>query len=200
MSTSNLPAYEPEAFRLPFPADFEDVTYATVAQRAQALLGAAERIYDLAGQSNQTIAISEDARVLSRDVFAGAVPPDAIQTTAEALHLRALLDAYDITVVQSAQQIRNFCTNHLIGIAGDEANKKSDRLRAIEMLGKIKDVSLFEERSTVLVQNMTTEQIKEMLRTKVADLRSKVVHAQTVEVHHAEETQAAPVLPAGAAG
>lgn len=190
------PAYEPDAFVLPFPADFNDVSYATVRERAQALLSAAERIHDLAAGSGQTIVISEQDRVLSRDVFAGAVPVTEIQTTAEAIHLTALLNAYDMTVVKSAQQLRNFCTNQLIDLAA-QAPKNSDRLRAIELLGKIKDVALFEERSTVLVQNMTTAQIKDMLRSKVADLRSKVVNAQTVEVHDDQEAQ---LQPAGAGG
>lgn len=175
------PAFEPEVFRLPFPGDFDDATYASIAARASALLGAAETIFQNAASSGQTIDIPGSARELSRDIFAGAGYVSSIRTTAEAVHLTALLNAYDITVVQNAQQLRNFCTNILIDKAATAA-KDSDRLRAVEMLGKIKDVALFEERSTVLVHQMTTDQIKTTLRDKYASLRAKAAQAQTVEV------------------
>lgn len=177
-----LSAFEPEVFKLPFPADFEPATYADIVQRADALLGAATAIFQQATQSGQSITISENARTISRDVFAGAYPISNIQTTAEGIHLAALLNAYDITVVQNAQQLRNFCTNILIDKAATAA-KDSDRLRAVEMLGKIKDVALFEERSTVLVANMSTEQIQTALLDKVAALRSRVSNAVTVDAN-----------------
>lgn len=180
-------AYEPQVFRLPFPADFDDATYESMASRASALMGAAEKIFQLASGSGQKVELSEDDRVVGREVFSGTQPLSTVRKTAEAIHLTALLNAYDITVVQSAQQIRNFCTNILIDKAATAA-KDSDRLNAVKMLGQIKDVALFEERSTVLVQNMTTDQIKSALMDKVALMRSKAAAADTVEVHHAEET------------
>lgn len=167
-----IPAYEPQPFKLPFPGDFEDAKYEDIRQRAHAMCNAARAIFTAAHASGQTIPITEDDRETARQVFDGTLPAAVVQTTAEQLHLTALLTAYDINVVQSAQQIRNFCVNKLIEKAGT-APKDSDQLRAIEMLGKVKDVALFEERSTVLVQNMTTDQIATSLFDKIALMRNK---------------------------
>lgn len=176
-------AYQPEVFQLPFPADFNDEPWESMLTRASALCGAAEAIYDLAAQSGQPIqpsVITPEVRETSTAVFTGQTTPAAITTTAEALHLTALLQAYDLPIVQNANQLRNFCTNILIETAGDRENKNSDRLRAVEMIGKIKDVALFEERSTILVEHMTTEEIQKQLRDKVANLRSRVSKAVDV--------------------
>jgi len=181
MDTPNTPAYEPTIVQLPFPGDLEGFTYASARERANALIGAAEAIFESATASGQTIVIDEPDRVVSRDVFAGALPVSEVTRTAEAIHLSALLNAYDVTVVQSAQQLRNFCTNILIDRAAS-APKDSDRLRAVEMIGKIKDVALFEERSTVLVAQMSTDQIKTALQDKLASLRQRAAQAQAAEV------------------
>lgn len=164
-------AFEPQIFRLPFPPDYEDEPFESVQARASALCGAAEAIYAAATASNQTIVVPEADAQRARDIFSGTAPVSTQPTTAEYLHLTALLQAYDMTVVQSAQQLRNFCTNILIDKA---ATAKTDQaqLRAVEMLGKIKDVALFEERSTILVEHMTTEQIQQALREKVNRMRS----------------------------
>lgn len=182
-TTPDTAAYEPEVFRLPFPSDFEDEPYENLQARASAIIGAGEAIYACAKASGQDISITEDDRITSRAVFSGEQAITAIQTTAESIHLSALLNAYDFTIVQSAQQLRNFCTNILIGIAGDSTNKKGDILKAVQMLGNIKDVALFEERSTVLVQNMSNEQIESKLTSYVATLRSRVAQATTIEAH-----------------
>ena len=187
MDTSTDNAYEPEIFKLPFPNDFEDEPYESLAARASAIIGAGEAIYAHAQASGQDIAVTEDDRITSRAVFDGTAPVTNVQTTAEAIHLSALLNAYDFSIVQNASQLRNFCTNILIKIAGDDSNKKSDILKAVDMIGKIKDVALFEERSTVLVQNMTNDQIENKLASFVATLRSRVAQAETVdavEVRH----------------
>lgn len=184
-TSTDIAAFEPAVFKLPFPEDFEDATYTSFVDRFDAMMGAAESIHRNATASGQQITISEDERAIPRDVFSGALPPSSITTTAESIHLCALLNAYDLNVVKSAQQLRNFCTNILIDKA---ANGKTEavQLRAVEMIGKIKDVALFEERSTVLVAQMTTEDIKKALHDKLAGLRSAIAEAQTVEVHHEE--------------
>lgn len=174
-------AYTPEVFRLPFPPDYEDEPFTSVQERASALCGAAEAIFKYASQTGQEIAIPENAKYTAREVFAGVQPPTAIQTTAEQIHLTALLQAYDITVVQSAQQLRNFCTNILIEKAASAKSEQS-QLRAVEMLGKIKDVALFEERSTILIEHMTTEQIQNGLREKINRMRSAAASAATVDI------------------
>lgn len=86
----------------------------------------------------------------------------------------------DFVPFSDPQQMRNYVTNILLKIAA-EGKSEASRLRAVEMLGKMKDVSLFEERSTVLVEHMTTEEIKMQLAAKVARLREKTIDAEVVE-------------------
>lgn len=165
------PAHEPDFFVLPFPPDLEDELPSSVAERFNAMCGAAEQIYKYATESGQQIVIPDDAALKSRDIFSGVTPLPKTITTAEQLHLTALLQAYDVTVVQNAQQLRNFCTNILIQKAA-QGSSDQVQLRAVEMLGKVKDVALFEERSTVLVEHMTTEQIQDKLREKINRMRA----------------------------
>lgn len=165
--------HEPDIFKIPFPPDFADEDFTSIQARASAFCGAAEAIYAAAQGSGQEVIVPEEDAQKARDVFAGTKPISTQPTTAEMIHLTALLQAYDMTVVQSAQQLRNFCTNLLIDKA---ATAKTDQaqLRAVEMLGKIKDVALFEERSTILVEHMTTEQIQAALREKINRMRGVV--------------------------
>jgi len=173
-------AYEPEIIRLPFPTDFQDESDEDVLSRASAMCGAAELIFQHAMQSGQTITITPDDRQEARTIFDTPALTTTIQTTAVGIHLAALLTEYDITVVQSAHQLRNFCTNILIDKA---VNGRSEQvqLRAVEMIGKIKDVALFEERSTILVAQMPTDKIKDALRDKINNMRARVTNATTIE-------------------
>lgn len=178
MDTSTPSPYEPAVFRLPLPADFEDEKFESIQERANAFCGAAERIVASAVSTNQPVCITEQERQHSIDVFSGNKPVGGLKTTAEYIHLTALLNAYDMSVVQSAQQLRNFCTNILIDKAGTGKTEQV-QLRAVEMLGKIKDVALFEERSTILIEHMTTEDIQKGLREKINRMRSMTTQEVT---------------------
>ena len=79
------------------------------------------------------------------------------------LRLEALLTQYDHDVVQESVQIRRYVTNKLIDEA-EHAQKASERIKALELLGKMGDVGLFVERSVVTVEHKTTAEIEEELQ------------------------------------
>lgn len=151
-------------------------------ERAKTLCLTAEHILALMVESGQTPSITEDDREISRRLFDGTTPLSHIPAsvpTGIALHLAGLLNQYDVTVVQSAEQLRNLCTNILIEKA-TKGKTEQVQLRAVEMIGKIKDVGLFEERSTVLVEHMTTDDIKSRLKEKIGRLSAAAATATDV--------------------
>lgn len=173
----DINAFDIEPFHLPFPSDFADEPDEDVLARANSMCGAAEAIMAATIASNQQVPITTDDRLLSTIASESEVTIAGVTSTAVALHLTALLNEYDMTVVQNAQQLRNFCTNILIDKAAT-GKSEATQLRAVEMLGKIKDVALFEERSTVLVEHMSSDEIKKRLREKVGRLRGIVTASQ----------------------
>lgn len=172
--------YEPEFFRLPFPPDFSDEPDTDVLSRANAMCGAAEKILELATGSGQEIEISEDDRIDSRRIFDAPSSLPAVQKTAVAIHLTALLNEFDVEVVQSANQLRNFCTNLLIDKA---VNGKTEQvqLRAVEMIGKMANVALFSEVSTIRIESLGMDELKAKLRDKINNMRYKMTDVTTVE-------------------
>lgn len=172
-------AYEPELFHLPFPADFEDEVDVSLLSRASSLCATSEDIFQRAAATGQSIPISEDDKLRARAIFDGTIALPTTPRTAVSLHLTALLNEYDLVVVQSAQQIRNLCTNLLLEKA---VSGKSEQiqLRAVEMLGKIKDVALFEERTTVMVDNLSTEEIKQKLLQTISKLYQSQITPATI--------------------
>jgi hypothetical protein len=167
------PAFEPEIFRIPFPSDFDDENPADLIARANALCGAAEAIAGACAASGQPLPTpTAQERDAAHIAFSNPTASNlaASQTTAATMLLTAMLNEFDTPVVQNAQQVRNFVTNNLIMLASD-GKTEGTRVRCLELLGKIKDVGLFEERSTVLVEHMTTDQIKEKLREKFSRIK-----------------------------
>ena len=75
------------------------------------------------------------------------------------LQLEAMLSEFDHDVVQDAVQMRRFVTNKLM-VEAATAGKASERIKALELLGKISDVALFAERSIVTVEHKTTEELE----------------------------------------
>lgn len=81
------------------------------------------------------------------------------------VHLKAILDEYDSSVVQSAVQLRNYVTNKLI-----EDSTNADpriRLRCYELLGKISDVGLFTDKTEVTLRHRPTEELEQLLRERL---------------------------------
>lgn len=82
-----------------------------------------------------------------------ATKPDVI------LHLEAMMTEFDHEVVQDAVRMRRFVTNKLM-LEANTATKASERIKALELLGKISDVALFAERNIVTIEHKTTEELQ----------------------------------------
>ena len=88
-----------------------------------------------------------------------------------------ILKEFGQSVVQSATHIRHLVTNKLL-LETENPDAKV-RIRALELLGKMSDVSLFAEKSEVTVTHQSTDDLRSKLREKlerlikVEDNRSK---------------------------
>jgi hypothetical protein len=92
----------------------------------------------------------------------------AVHTPASVLQVKALLREFAHPVVETATEIRNLVVNKLL-IESDNPDPRI-RLKAVELLGKISDVSLFTEKSEVTVTHQTTADLKEKLRERLAKM------------------------------
>lgn len=115
---------------------------------------------------------TEENREMSRAVFTGAVRANdaTLSDPGVVMHLAALLNEYDQTVVKSAAQLRTFVTNKLI-LETDSRDPRI-RIKALELLGKISDVGLFTDKTEITLRHRPTEELEQMLRerlTKVID-------------------------------
>ena len=86
-------------------------------------------------------------------------------TPGSVLKLEALLSAYDHELLNAAQRLRTFVTNRLIEETENE--KPSDRLRALELLGKISEVGLFAEKVQVDVVHRKSVDIEAEILKKL---------------------------------
>lgn len=101
------------------------------------------------------------------------------------VHLKALLTAYDMAVVKSAVQLRNFVTNKLL--RETDNSSASIRIRALELLGKISDVGLFTDKTEITLRHRPTAELEQMLREKL----ERVVEgsAETIPPHPVAERE-----------
>lgn len=114
--------------------------------------------------------ITEEDETLARQIVQdGRLPTRAEMTRPGAiLKLEALLSEYDYEVVEDARRLRTYVTNRLL--EESTGTNAKDRLRALEMLGKISDVGLFTERSEVVITNRSEKDLESELRESLAAL------------------------------
>lgn len=187
--------FEPEVFKIPMPMDFEDEDFAGVMERADAVCAAAESIVeklDVVGKDLPTPTPVDEAR--ARSAFHNPTDKSIgqIKTTSAGMKLAALIREYDVPVIHSAQQIRTVVTNKLLDNLN--APKPSDQLRAAELLGKIADVNLFAERTTVTIEHKTDDELRALLKEKFGKLKSLAAH-KTIDITNATDVTAIDVTP-----
>lgn len=113
------------------------------------------------------IEVTDEDIINARAVVTGTVDPTPklLSSPGAVVHVKAILDEYDKTVVQSAAQIRTYVTNRLIA---DSANPDPRvRLKCYELLGKISDVGLFTDKSEVTLKHRPTEELEQLLRERL---------------------------------
>ena len=132
-----------------------------------------------------------NAKSLARTAFTSLVSPDenpdrakknllALRAPEAVQHLVTMLDAYSWEFVQEAHKIRGYVVAQLLELssAGDARIK----LRAIELLGKLTEVSSFTERIEVTHKTEGAEEIEERLRARLKSLLPPQQPVQDVEV------------------
>lgn len=138
-----------------YPPTFEDLT-----ERVNAAFKSLEEV-------TASVEVSDEDIENARSMFTGSklVTPAALSTPGTVVHLKAILDEYDKTVVQSAAQLRSYVTNRLIE---DSSNPDPRiRLKCYELLGKISDVGLFTEKSEVTLKHRPTAELEQLLRERL---------------------------------
>lgn len=103
-------------------------------------------------------------------------------TPAKAIHLKNLLDQYDLEVVRNAVQIRNYIKLKLLELSSS-GNDRTE-LRALELLGKLADVNAFSENVTVNINQKTTVEIESELASK---LQNYLIEVESERIEDAIE-------------
>lgn len=116
-------------------------------ERARALCNTVQELIKNGAEVEITEDDEQDARqylTSERQLNPKKATPGAI------LKLEALLTTYDYEFLNAAHRLRNFVTNRLIEETENE--KAGDRIRALELLGKIAEVGLFAEKVNIEVK------------------------------------------------
>ena len=165
---------------IPLPDDYDSQEPKSVKSRAKIAVKTANILLE-AGAEVPTEDVNKDAvadmfKFLTDTESKTEAPstPEATQvltTPASVMHLAALLRDYDHQLVDDAVQLRRFVTNKLI----EETNKENatNRIKALELLGKISDVGLFSEKTEITVKNASVEDLQSQIRNKLMKILSK---------------------------
>ena len=100
------------------------------------------------------------------------------------LRLEAMLTEYDHEVVDDAVRMRRFIMNRLME-ESQIGTKSSERLKALELLGKVTEVGMFTERQQITVHTQSTQEIEEELErtlTLLLNPATKMYEPQEKEV------------------
>jgi hypothetical protein len=113
----------------------------------------------------------------------------ALNTPAGTAYAAAMLQAYDWDYVSHIANIRSFVVTRLVEEAAVESrNAPKDRLRALEMLGKVSDVGLFETRINVNISQTPEVEIERRLMEKIK--KYEVIDITPTEPHDDEDSEA----------
>lgn len=89
-----------------------------------------------------------------------------LRATGTALALKMLMDEYDVEVVRTAAQMRNYVMVRLVMLS--DSAKEATQLKALELLGKMSDVNAFAENVNVSVTHKTKEDLEAELAKKLS--------------------------------
>lgn len=139
-----------------YPPTFDDL---------QARLDAAFK--SLAEINEDGVEVTDEDISEARSIFIGSTraTDTTLASPGTVVHLKAILEAYDQTVIKSANQLRNYVTNRLIADSDNPDPKV--RLRCYEMLGKISDVGLFTDKTEITMRHRPTEELEQLLRERL---------------------------------
>lgn len=170
------------------PGDFIDLDDATASQVLEGQANTAQEFLSRMGSPEHLI--REDQAQTARNAFSDVTDinvPDiakkesllAVRTPQAVKHLAGMLSAYDWDYVERAKEIRGYVVAKVM-----EETKHPDakiRLRALKLLGDVTEVGVFTERSEVIKKDVTTSELEDRIRKKLASFLPKVVEVETVE-------------------
>jgi hypothetical protein len=110
----------------------------------------------------------QDRKVGRAALMGNSVSEEELSRPEVIVHIAAMLDEYDKTVVKSAQQMRTYVTNKLI--LETENPDPRIRLKSLELLGKISDVGLFTDKTEITLRHRPTEELEQMLRERLTQV------------------------------
>ena len=140
---------------------------------------AANTVKELSEHGLEVEPTKEDKDVAAKLTHAYAKDPEktskkvtlrkaATLTPASLVLTNNILTEFGQLVAENAVQIRHMVTNKLI-LETDNPDPRV-RIRALELLGKMSDVSLFAEKSEITVTHQSTDDLREKLRAKLNKL------------------------------
>jgi hypothetical protein len=110
------------------------------------------------------VEITDEDKYAAEQILLNNEPANiSSQKPAVILHLESLLTEYDHEIVHDAARVRRYVTNKLLEESSNTTNKPSERIKALELLGKISDVGMFVERSVVTIEHKSTEDLQKEL-------------------------------------
>lgn len=116
-----------------------------------------------------------------------AIPANQNQNIPAHSVIKTLVEEYSKEVFDSPQQARSFITNKLLELStcGDPRHE----LRALELLGKLSDISAFTEKSEVVVTAKSSADIDRQIKEKLSQILEKrgvslekVIEAEIIEL------------------
>jgi hypothetical protein len=110
----------------------------------------------------------QDRKVGRAAMMGNSVSDEELSRPEVIVHIAAMLDEYDKTVVKSAAQMRTYVTNKLI--LETENPDPRIRLKSLELLGKISDVGLFTDKTEITLRHRPTEELEQMLRERLTQV------------------------------
>jgi hypothetical protein len=170
-----------------------DITDLSVLERARLACNTAKILHPEDGTPP-----TEEDKALAREAFQTVTTIEnkshvnigalASYPNASLRHLDKMLSEYDHELINSAVRIREFTKNRLL-LEADNPDGKI-RIRALELLGKIKDVGLFTDRIEITHKAKTDEELATELYNKLEKFMGT---AQVVPDD--ESTEGTPQLP-----
>jgi len=142
---------------------------------------------------------TEVEKGLAREMFEGLalskVPKfspavAATYSNASMRHLEVLLSEYDHELVNSAVRIREYTKNKLL-LESENPDGKI-RIRALELLGKMKDVGLFTDRIEITHKTKTDAELEEELNRKIERYMGTVEREEPEDVEEVQESEDEP--------
>ena len=162
----------------PLPDDFEAEEPTTLDGKVKVVTATAKVLVE----GGAEIPVSSQEKQEAADIFKQYTDPEAkntltasvnkaLSTPATVQHLFLMLSDYDHQVVQEAVQLRRFVTNKLIEDAG--LSDPRHRLKALELLGKISDVGLFDEKTEITVKHLSQADLETEIKSKLYKILGK---------------------------